>query len=60
MAEPGGAVRSGPRKRRLLTRQGARAAAPDLVLRPFTAVAPDLPAGRGHDTDRNLSNLPRH
>lgn len=46
------AGRSGPRKRRLLTRQGTRAAAPDLVRRPFTAVAPDLPAGRGHDTDR--------
>ncbi|GGI66853.1 integrase [Microbispora rosea subsp. aerata] len=41
MAELGLAGRP-PRKRRSLTRQGKRPAAPDLVRRKFTAVAPDL------------------
>ncbi|MEV5743482.1 IS3 family transposase [Microbispora rosea] len=41
MAELGLAGRP-PRKRRSLTRQGRRPAAPDLVRRKFTAVAPDL------------------
>lgn len=36
------AGRPGPRRRRSLTRQGRRAAAPDLVRRTFNAVAPDL------------------
>ncbi|MFG2250939.1 IS3 family transposase [Spirillospora sp. NPDC048823] len=42
MVELGLAGRPGPRRRRSLTRQGRRAAAPDLVHRNFTAVAPDL------------------
>ncbi len=41
MAELGLAGRP-PRKRRSLTRQGKRPAAPDLVRRKFTAIAPDL------------------
>ncbi|MEU8804942.1 IS3 family transposase [Spirillospora sp. NPDC048819] len=42
MAELGLAGRPGPRRRRSLTRQGRRQAAPDLVRRNFNAVAPDL------------------
>lgn len=41
MAELGLAGRP-PKKRRSLTRQGKRAAAPDLVGRKFTAIAPDV------------------
>ncbi|MDP9842333.1 transposase InsO family protein [Streptosporangium lutulentum] len=41
MAELGLAGRA-PRRRRSLTRQGKRPAAPDLVRRSFTAVAPDV------------------
>src|SRR5690606_25691228 len=42
MAELDLAGRPGPRRRRSLTRQGKRPAAPDLVRRNFTAIAPDL------------------
>jgi putative transposase len=42
MAELGLAGRPLPRRRRSLTRQGKRAAAPDLVQRRFTAPAPDV------------------
>ncbi|MEU7695237.1 IS3 family transposase [Microbispora hainanensis] len=41
MAELGPAGRP-PKRRRSLTRQGKRPAAPDLVRRKFTAIAPDL------------------
>ncbi|MHA6757228.1 IS3 family transposase [Streptacidiphilus sp. PAMC 29251] len=42
MADLGLQGRKPPRRRRSLTRQGKRRAAPDLVLRRFDAVAPDV------------------
>ncbi|MFE7245161.1 IS3 family transposase [Streptomyces sp. NPDC057580] len=42
MADPGLQGRRPPRRRRSLTRQGKRRAAPDLVHRRFDAVAPDV------------------
>ena len=42
MADLGLQGRKPPRRRRSLTRQGKRRAAPDLVLRRFAAVAPDV------------------
>jgi putative transposase len=42
MADLGLQGRRPPRRRRSLTRQGRRRAAPDLVLRRFDAVAPDV------------------
>lgn len=42
MADLGLQGRKPPRRRRSLTRQGRRRAAPDLVRRSFDAVAPDV------------------
>ena len=52
MAELGLAGRP-PKRRRSLTRPGRRPAAPDLVHRTFTAVAPGRVVVRGRDPDRH-------